>query len=133
MEERILWNAEKDGQDTIILIEQEPGASGKMIVDYFKRKLDGKIVYGVRPVKDKFQRAMPLSSYAEAGRVFVRDAPWSDDFLYELSVFPRPGVHDDQVDSVCGAFNYLIQRGGSDLAVYGAVTRGRGRFGHEVT
>ena len=133
VEERILWNAEKDGQDTIILIEQEPGASGKMVVDYFKRKLDGKIVYGVRPVKDKFQRARPLSSYAEAGRVFVRDAPWSDDFLYELSVFPRPGVHDDQVDSVCGAFNYLIQRGGSDLAVYGAVTRGKGRFGHEVT
>ena len=38
VEERILWNAEKVW-DTIILIEQEPGASGKMVVDYFKREI----------------------------------------------------------------------------------------------
>jgi predicted phage terminase large subunit-like protein len=36
----------------------------------------------------------------EAGRVLLpAEAPWLEDFLHEMSVFPR-GKHDDQVDSL---------------------------------
>ena len=69
------------------------------------------------PMKDSF--SADLSSYAEAGRVFVRDAPWSDDFLYELSVFPCTGSMMTRWIVSAGGFQLPYSAWGSDLAVYG--------------
>ncbi len=51
-------------------------------------------------------RAEPVSDAARAGLVSVVAAPWNAAFLTELEGFPRAS-HDDQVDSLSGAFNKL--------------------------
>ena len=43
----------------------------------------------------------------EAGKVYLpQSAPWLEDYLYSLSVFPA-GAFDDDVDSTTQALNYL--------------------------
>jgi predicted phage terminase large subunit-like protein len=40
------------------------------------------------------------------GVIFPSDAPWLDDLLYEFALFPK-GRHDDQVDSLCQALQWI--------------------------
>jgi hypothetical protein len=35
---------------------------------------------------------------------------WNQDYLDELTIFPDPGGHKDQVDATSGAFSYLVKR-----------------------
>ena len=49
----------------------------------------------------------PFSSACEAGIVYVKKAPWNDDFLDEVCNFPR-ATHDDQTIAGAGAFNDLV-------------------------
>ena len=51
-------------------------------------------------------RAEPVSDAARAGLVNVVAGPWNAAFLTELEGFPRAS-HDDQVDSLSGAFNKI--------------------------
>ena len=56
---------------------------------------------------DKLARAQSVTPLVEAGRVFLPEsAPWLNDFVDELAAFPK-GTHDDSVDSVTQALNYL--------------------------
>lgn len=59
-------------------------------------------IRGVPPDKDKYTRAMPWASRAEAGLVRLVAGPWNQAFYSETSDFPQ-GEHDDQVDAVSGA------------------------------
>ena len=57
--------------------------------------------------RDKLARSQAVTPLIEAGKVFLPEsAPWLADFLDELAAFPT-GVHDDIVDSVTQALNYL--------------------------
>jgi predicted phage terminase large subunit-like protein len=65
---------------------------------------------GVRPVGDKVMRMAARSAVIENGEVFIPvRAPWLENFRAEVLAFPY-GVHDDQVDSMSQALNYLTQR-----------------------
>jgi predicted phage terminase large subunit-like protein len=109
VEDLVKATAAQDGKKVRISIEQEPGASGKALVNYFVRKvLMGYSVRGVPPQGDKVTRATPLSSQVEAGNVFVLRAPWTSAFINEMVWFPQKGAHDDQVDGASGAFGELI-------------------------
>src|SRR5205814_6429288 len=67
-------------------------------------------VIPVRADRDKLSRAHAVSAAVESGRVFLPErAPWLEDFLLELQLFPA-GKHDDQVDSVTQALTYLNRR-----------------------
>lgn len=95
-----------DGIGTNVFIEQEPGASGKSLVDHYQRMvLPGYAVRSDRVTGDKEVRAAPLSAAAEAGNVKLVEGSWIPDWLQEVSSFPNEGIHDDQVDSASGAFN----------------------------
>jgi predicted phage terminase large subunit-like protein len=109
--------ASQDGRSLPIRIEQEPGASGKLLISYYRRNvLDGYNFAGVPSSGDKEVRAAPVASRAEAGDVYVVRGPWNDDFLDEVGSFPQ-GLHDDQVDALSGAFAFLSGRPSSGGAI----------------
>ena len=118
VEHLIRQTAEMDGRYIPIRIEEEPGASGKSMIDYYMRQvLMGWNFQGVRTTGDKVVRANPVSSQAEAGNVKILHGGWNGAFLDEMEAFPQGG-HDDQVDAVSGAFEYLVPRGGRKIPLH---------------
>ena len=108
LEEFIRDTAEFDGPETIIYLEQEPGASGKiMIDDYIRRVLNGYAVFGDRSTGPKEARANVFSAALYNGMVRLVRAPWNKPFVTECCLFPTKGVHDDQVDATSGAISKL--------------------------
>ena len=99
--------AEIDGRDVQIHMEQEPGSSGKAVIDEYARKvLKGFAYYPDKPTGDKVTRAIPTSAAAERGNIKILRGDWNRAFLDELTGFPLL-THDDQVDSLSGAFNEI--------------------------
>jgi predicted phage terminase large subunit-like protein len=109
VENLVRQTAEQDGRDVPILMEQEPGSSGKSLVQRYARLLAGWPFYAERVTGDKVTRASPFSSQVEAGRVFLVRAAWNATFLDELEAFPHNASHDDQVDAASAAFDRLCQ------------------------
>lgn len=116
-EDIIAETAHSDGPHVDIFMEQEPGSSGKAVIDHYRRNvLKG---YTFRSDKEyrttkKEIRAKPFSAAAEQGQVSILVGPWVTPFLDEHVIFPD-GRHDDQVDSAVGAFQMItkMQRGTS--------------------
>lgn len=109
VDDLVAQTAKEDGKGVEIHIEQEGGASGKLVIDRFQRDvLPGYPVSGHPPSGDKVTRARPASSAAEAGNVLLVRGPWITPFLDELGLFPY-GDHDDQVDVLSGAVAVLTQ------------------------
>ena len=95
-----------------IRMEQEPGSSGKALVDQYARYVIPGYDFGaMRPTGDKVTRARPLAAAASNGNVRLVRAPWLTDWLDEFSSFPEASNHDDQIDSAVGAFTYLTGLG----------------------
>ncbi len=108
VEQRIRQVAETDPINTEVWIEQEPGSSGKALVDHYRRSVLP--AHGVRPFvrsKNKETYAVPVSARAQAGDLLVVRGAWISDFYDELEIFPA-GAHDDQVDALTGAFHVLV-------------------------
>ncbi|HNR25651.1 MAG TPA: phage terminase large subunit [Methanobacteriaceae archaeon] len=112
VEKLILQTAQLDGKQTAIRMEQEGGATGKIVIDDYRRKLVGFNFRGEPAKKDKRERAKPVSSYAEAGNIRLLNRPWTSDLLDELESFQTEGIHDDQVDALSGAFSEISRPGG---------------------
>ncbi len=123
VEKLIRQTAALDGYEVPIRMEQEPGASGKIVIDHYAREaLKGYDFAGIPSTGDKAVRAAPLSSAAEMGNVFLVEGAWVEAMLDEFEVFPA-GAHDDQVDAASGAYAYLSrdERQGAyiDLGILG--------------
>lgn len=112
VEKLIAQTADEDGPLVSIRMEMEPGSSGKNLVDQYARYvLPGYDFQGMRATGDKVTRARPFAAAVANGNVRVVRASWLTDWLDELSAFPEAAAHDDQVDSVVGAFNHLAGLG----------------------
>jgi predicted phage terminase large subunit-like protein len=112
VEQLIAQTAYEDGHAVAIRMEQEPGSSGKALVDQYARYvLSGYDFLGIRSTGDKTTRAMPFAAAVANGNVRCVRAPWLTDWMDELSSFPEACDHDDQVDSVVGAFTHLTGLG----------------------
>ncbi len=108
MDIRMKNQARIDGLYVSQRMEQEPGASGKITIDHFRRTVfDGYNFDGIPSTKNKVDRARPVSSTAHAGNILIVNGPWVGDFFDEIDAFPEDGVHDDQVDALSGAFGVL--------------------------
>ena len=111
VEALIRKTAMEDGNSVPIFMEEEGGSSGKVSIDYYTRHvLPGFTFRGIRSTKKKTKRAEPVSSFAERCGIKLLRAHWNNDFLNELSAFPNPRVHDDQVDALSLAFSQLFQK-----------------------
>jgi len=107
IEALIKQTAELDGPGVDVYMEQEPGASGVTVIDYYARQvLVGHAFRGHKTEGSKEVRSNPVSSAAESQNVKLVRGPWISDLLDELEIFPQ-GSHDDQVDAVSGAFAVL--------------------------
>jgi predicted phage terminase large subunit-like protein len=109
--------AAEDGPGVEVVVEQEPGAAGKILADDLKRELSavGVRCHVFRPDKttgDKVARAHPFSAACEQGRVAVVKGQWVKAYLAELTAFPTKGVHDDQVDGSTTAYLRLTRAAG---------------------
>lgn len=112
-----------DGTSVTIRMPQDPGASGKILVEGYTKMLAGYAVKVARPTGDKATRAAPAASAAEVGNIMIyrsgdeqQDA-WIRPFLDELCLFPS-GAHDDQVDAFADAFNELALGGAYNIAAW---------------
>jgi len=112
VEQLISQTAYEDGPSVAIRMEQEPGSSGKALVDQYARYvLPGFDFSGIRSTGDKITRARPFAAAAANGNVRCLRGAWLTDWLDELSSFPEACTHDDQIDSAVGAFTYLTGLG----------------------
>lgn len=83
----------------------EDAANGPAIADALDREVAG--IRLVKPLGGKEARAHVASAYWEAGDVVLPpDQPWVAAFVDELCGFPN-GEHDDQVDMLSQAVNFL--------------------------
>lgn len=112
VEEFISQTAYEDGHGVPIRMEQEPGSSGKALMDQYARYVVPGYDFGaLRPTGDKVTRARPFAAAAANGNVRLVRASWLTNWLDEFSSFPEAAEHDDQVDSAVGAFTYLAGLG----------------------
>lgn len=112
VEHLIAQTALEDGHAVAVRMEQEPGSSGKALIDQYARYvLSGYDFTGIRPTGDKITRARPFASAVANGNVRIVRGAWLSDWLDEFSSFPEATTHDDQVDSAVGAFTHLTGLG----------------------
>ena len=108
----ISQTAQEDGKAVAIRMEQEPGSSGKALIDQYARYVvPGWDLEGIRSSGDKETRARPFAAAVANGNVRLVRGKWITDWLDELSSFPEACNHDDQVDSAVGAFTFLTGLG----------------------
>lgn len=112
---RIAISMVKSGRPGAVLVEDV--ASGQSLIQELQHLTDVTII----PVKvddDKLTRAQSATPVIEAGEVFLpANAPWLQDFLNEMSEFPL-GAHDDIVDSVVQALNFLRRAREHHVAIH---------------
>ena len=109
VDREILTTASADGWNVRQREEQEPGSSGKAVVNARLRLLAGFDYQGFPSSGDKVTRAKPFSGQVNAGNVDLyadpnTGSPWIQAYVEELRLFPN-GKHDDQVDGSSGGFN----------------------------
>ncbi|HET9564091.1 MAG TPA: phage terminase large subunit [Mycobacterium sp.] len=100
-----------DGWMVPVREEQEPGSSGKAVINARTLLLAGFDYQGLPSSGDKITRAKPFAAQVNAGNVdlYVNPAtgsPWIKAYIEELRLFPN-GKHDDQVDGSSGGFNHV--------------------------
>lgn len=99
--------ATQDGIEVPVRLPQDPGQAGKDQALQYIADLSGYQVSAERETGDKVTRASAASAQAEAGNIKLLRGPWNDAFITELVSFPTEGGHDDQVDALSGAINFL--------------------------
>ena len=111
VEAHVKDQAQIDGPNVPVRIEQEPGSAGVIVIDHYARHvLPGRDFRGVRSSGSKAERARPLAAAVSNGLVSLRsEAPWVRDLTNEMRSFPL-GTHDDQVDGMSGAMTALTQQ-----------------------
>jgi predicted phage terminase large subunit-like protein len=85
----------------------EQAANGAATIQTLQQRIAG--IVAVSQTKSKWDRAFAASDELYAGNWYLphpQVAPWVDEFLFEVSSFPR-GKHDDWVDAWSQGANQL--------------------------
>lgn len=106
--ELINKTAEQDGVSTKIIVPQDPGAAGKVVVQDIIAMLAGYNAKAEPQSGSKETRAEPFASQVEIGKVNVLKRVWTKTLLDELRFFPK-GRYKDQVDASASAFNAVAE------------------------
>jgi predicted phage terminase large subunit-like protein len=128
--------AEADTPNVPIIIEQEPGASGKAYAQHLATNVLRGFRVTIKPPAgvNKWIRAQPYIAAVSHGRIALLRAAWNKAHKDELEIFPN-GRWDDTVDSVAQGFNELHLTkvvsptwGRSESSESGAVRQGTGKI-----
>lgn len=107
VEQLIKNTAGQDGRKVTVKAFQDPGSAGKGEAELFVRMMAGYDVHVETISNDKVTSAKAVSAQVEHGNVKVLKSCRNKQELYdELENFPEGG-HDDIVDALSSAFNYL--------------------------
>lgn len=108
VENIVKLNAAADGRKCEIRMEQEPGSSGEMVIDSYKRKVVPEYNFdGIKLTGSKTDRAGLVSAACQAGKVCIlRTCRNRSAFYDELDSFPY-GSHDDMVDAFSDCYNHF--------------------------
>ena len=90
----------------------EDAANGPAVIEMLKKEIPG--IIPITPMGGKVVRASAVAPYLEAGNIYLpnpKNAPWIHDFIEECAAFPN-GKHDDDVDAMTQAINYMSATGG---------------------
>lgn len=121
--------AELDGYGCRIDMEQEPGSSGKIVIDHYATKvLNGFAFKGEKATGNIVIRAQPFLASVEAGKVVMVEADWNQPLRDEVNAFPD-GEFDDQVSAGALGHHKLVKSGFQGL-VWGNEVGGRNRLHH---
>ena len=96
-----------------ILVEDK--ANGTAIIETIKKDINK--VIAINPTESKEARFEAISVLFESGNIYFPHpdiCPWINDFIDEIIVFPN-GKHDDRVDSMTQALNWLDKKTRSSL------------------
>ena len=88
----------------------ENKANGPAIVDLLKKEIPGMVEFNPRGSKE--ERAISVTPYFEAGNLWFpdpREAPWVNDLIRDLLIFPK-GVFKDTVDALVQGILYLMDK-----------------------
>jgi len=83
--------------DESSIVKIEPKANGKTIVQMLHAGTKLNVIESDPPKDDKVTRLRSWSPKIQAGRVYVVDDAWTDDFIEEVCGFPFKS-HDEYVD-----------------------------------
>lgn len=115
VEQFVFETAKADGKRVPIVIEQEPGSSGKAtIMNYQRKVLFGWNVEGDKKTGSKEAMWLTLASTARAGGVALVRGPWNEDFVKELVSLPTG--KKDQADAAAGGYAWSVSDAGGRLA-----------------
>jgi predicted phage terminase large subunit-like protein len=97
-----------DGIETKVGIEQEPGSSGKNLVNHYATNVLPEFNVEAIPTAStaKLIRGQPFLAAAEAGKVYLVKASWNQTFAREFGE-GYAGQFDDQLDTAAAGYNYL--------------------------
>jgi len=106
------------GYDHNSMIYVEPKASGKSLVQQLRAVTNLNVVEGESPKDDKLSRLTSVSPKCEAGRVFVIEGGWNEDFLNQVcsageEQWPE---NDDEIDVFSMSIRKLLIHGVFDFA-----------------
>ena len=105
LKKQIIRSAESY-HNPVILIEET--SSGIGLIQSLQRETTFSII-PITPKYDKISRMYQHTATIEAGNVFLKTAAgWLEELELEIARFPR-GRHDDQVDSMSQALDYMTQ------------------------
>lgn len=138
LEKIIRQTADLDDENTITIVEQDPGQAGKWQMFHIRHDLlPDKPFRAVAPTGNKTVRAMPYAGKQGDGFVYLLKGYWNEDYIDELEAFPE-GDFADQVDSSSGAYKALFNSipgglrartvgGGKSIRSIGGLSRLRGK------
>jgi len=108
VEEKLLETARRDGPHIPIIIEQEPGSSGKSWAQHLQTNLLAGYTVVIKSPggTNKWIRAQPYVAAISTGRVSFLVGAWNKAHKDELRDFPN-GKKDDTVDSASLGYQHL--------------------------
>ncbi len=110
--------AETDGHGVKVWMEQEPGSSGKTVIEDYTKLLRSYVFKGERATGPIEVRAGPFTAAIEAGNVYMVKAEWNDLLKEEFNGFPDAEWDDQMIAGALG-YNKLL------FGIKGALTWGR--------
>lgn len=89
------------------MLRIEPKANGKSVVQQLHDSTDLNVTYTPTPTDGKDVRLTAVSPKIEAGRVYLVDGNWNEEFMEEVCGFPSK-PHDEYVDLISYAIDHLL-------------------------